>query len=379
MKQTLRSKGGLCPKPKPMIHLFYKLFLTLIVVLVSCVCSRAQVSASSPEAGPAAGAVEGIKPLKIGDTIPDALWNLPLQMVKAGQEGSTTVTLNDYKGKLIILDFWATWCGSCIKSLDKLNTLQDDLLKDLFLLPVSKEKGNKVRAFLEKKRWHLPSVIDGDILTALFPHRTVPHVVWINKGKVEAITDSRYTNEEFIRDFLNGKGIVENKFELLHFNKDKPDVLNLEGVRPLVVSVLTDHINGAPSYISFTPNRDTSSVFLINTSIVNMLKTVFSTDTVQLLVSDSLARAINYTARENGPDRSTQDWEEYSKSYTLRVSKALSKDQLWQLAQQDLAKFLNLYYGISIQLQREEISRSGIKEKTGREKKVLLVRETLKN
>jgi len=362
-----------------MIHLFYKLFLTLIVVLVSCVCSRAQVSASSPEAGPAAGAVEGIKPLKIGDTIPDALWNLPLQMVKAGQEGSTTVTLNDYKGKLIILDFWATWCGSCIKSLDKLNTLQDDLLKDLFLLPVSKEKGNKVRAFLEKKRWHLPSVIDGDILTALFPHRTVPHVVWINKGKVEAITDSRYTNEEFIRDFLNGKGIVENKFELLHFNKDKPDVLNLEGVRPLVVSVLTDHINGAPSYISFTPNRDTSSVFLINTSIVNMLKTVFSTDTVQLLVSDSLARAINYTARENGPDRSTQDWEEYSKSYTLRVSKALSKDQLWQLAQQDLAKFLNLYYGISIQLQREEISRSGIKEKTGREKKVLLVRETLKN
>ena len=46
-----------------------------------------------------------VKALKIGDTVPDititSVYNYP----------ASTIHLSDLKGKLVILDFWATWCS----------------------------------------------------------------------------------------------------------------------------------------------------------------------------------------------------------------------------------------------------------------------------
>src|SRR5690606_23472076 len=58
MKQTLRLRGELCPKTKLNIKILYTIYITFTIVLVSCVCARAQVSTSSQEAGPAAEAVK---------------------------------------------------------------------------------------------------------------------------------------------------------------------------------------------------------------------------------------------------------------------------------------------------------------------------------
>src|SRR5690606_22197853 len=66
---------------------------------------------------------QSITALNIGDQIPDALWNTPLQVINH-PDGKDYITLNDYRDrKLIILDFWATWCGSCIKNFPKLDSL----------------------------------------------------------------------------------------------------------------------------------------------------------------------------------------------------------------------------------------------------------------
>src|SRR5690606_32513427 len=116
-KRSLRAR-------KPYTSYLIPAATAAMILFCVCLVHAGQRGLTNPAATGVALSTDSIKPLKIGDTIPGALWNLPLQMVKAGQEGSTTVMLKDYKGKLIIIDFWATWCTPCVAMIPKVDSLQ---------------------------------------------------------------------------------------------------------------------------------------------------------------------------------------------------------------------------------------------------------------
>lgn len=182
----------------------------VISKILFCVClaHAGQRGLGTPAAASVALPTDSIKPLQIGDTIPETLWNLPLKMVKAGQEGSTIVTLDDYKGKLIILDFWATWCVSCIKYMPHMHSVADTVKADVVLLPSTSENIDVVQNFMRKTaspqmqalKSHFSSLISSTTINHYFPRTTIPHVVIIGRdGVVEAITLPAYITADNLK------------------------------------------------------------------------------------------------------------------------------------------------------------------------------------
>jgi len=48
-----------------------------------------------------------------------------------------TIKLSDYKGKVVIIDFWATWCGPCRRGIPDLVSIQKEFKNDLVIIGIS--------------------------------------------------------------------------------------------------------------------------------------------------------------------------------------------------------------------------------------------------
>src|ERR1700709_2704477 len=55
------------------------------------------------------------------------------------------------KNKLVILDFWATWCGPCVEELPFLDSVQQLFNGKLEVVPIAYETKDKVSSFLAGK------------------------------------------------------------------------------------------------------------------------------------------------------------------------------------------------------------------------------------
>ena len=100
------------------------------------------------------------------------------------------IKLNDYRGKLVILNFWATWCAPCREEMPHLDTLQSiNKLENLKIFPINvgKEKIEKAeKFFLELKIKNLDIYFDDSVkLANLFSLRGIPTSVIINKNGEE--------------------------------------------------------------------------------------------------------------------------------------------------------------------------------------------------
>ena len=116
------------------------------------------------------------------------------------------VNLADFKGKLVILNFWATWCSPCREEMPSLDDLQSngsfDNLK-IFPINISKEDTSKSESFFKELNIeNLDVYFDATItLAKQFSLRGVPTTILFNKDGNEfaRITGSiNFNDKEFI-------------------------------------------------------------------------------------------------------------------------------------------------------------------------------------
>ncbi|WAC39037.1 TlpA family protein disulfide reductase [Pedobacter sp. SL55] len=160
------------------------------------------------------GEGKGGAPLRVGDKLSETFWQQEHTFYSNGQ--TSKQTLEKYKGKLLILDFWATWCSSCLQKFVGLGQLQKAYAGDVAIVLVSKTRSDKdsekVRLSFDKhaKATGLSTVVGDEHLGRLFPHWQLPFYVWINaKGHVMAFSDSGLVNEASVAQVLNGKAKQE--------------------------------------------------------------------------------------------------------------------------------------------------------------------------
>ena len=116
------------------------------------------------------------------------------------------VELDDFKGKLLILNFWATWCAPCKEEMPSLDNLQSNTELDnlkIFPINIGREDLPKSKSFFkELKIKNLEIYFDAPItLAKKFSLRGVPTTIIFNKeGKEFAriIGSINFKDEEFI-------------------------------------------------------------------------------------------------------------------------------------------------------------------------------------
>jgi thiol-disulfide isomerase/thioredoxin len=91
-----------------------------------------------------------------------------------------TVKLSDFLGKVVVIDFWATWCGPCVRGMPVSVAVTKEYGDRVVFLPVDvddRESAEKVKAFAAKKGWDFPLYLGGKAVGSKYGVSGIPHTV----------------------------------------------------------------------------------------------------------------------------------------------------------------------------------------------------------
>lgn len=158
------------------------LILWLLVMLFSVLRCNAQVKA-----------------LRVGDTVPDVRFSNVLNYK------SSSLKISDFKNKVVVLDFWATWCSSCLAKFPEERELGRRMGDTLQIILVNAKNTHntheKVALFFEERRhlYDFPSIDEDTVLCKLIPGYTVPRFAWIINNRIVALPEPEELTEANIR------------------------------------------------------------------------------------------------------------------------------------------------------------------------------------
>jgi peroxiredoxin len=115
----------------------------------------------------------------------------PAPMFTLKDLNGNTVSLSDFKGKVIILDFWATWCPPCVKEIPHFVELYDQYNDREFVvvgISVDREGVGVVKSFVQKYKVDYPILMtDGQVEKAYGNIVSIPTTFVIDsEGKIRS-------------------------------------------------------------------------------------------------------------------------------------------------------------------------------------------------
>ena len=181
-------------------------------ILVFCftVFSLKDARPQSPEKSEAVSGSETIKPLLVGQQVPEEFWTKEHLFYVDGD--TVKKNLEEYRGSLLVLDFWATWCAICLHQMGAKQSLFSRFPDKANLLFVNPLETKDTYASILGQRERLSefsttpiftSIIEDKLIQQLFPNHIYPRYVWIGpRGNLIGLTTARFVTEENLKEML---------------------------------------------------------------------------------------------------------------------------------------------------------------------------------
>lgn len=285
-------------------------------------------------------------PLTLGQQVSDR------DLGKILRYKNNTARLGDFGDKVIIFDFFATWCVPCVAEFPRLDSLKKMFGDQLQIILVTYEDEEKVKTFFKTNRYaasvDLPVIVEDKYLKNLFPHKVVPHDVWIKKGIVKAITSPMYITSTNISKLLReGDLSLPIKSEDMNYTTDKPLFYRGNGGDPrniLFRSTLTKYISGLSGgqLFSIDSSQKTIRVNMIERSIYNLCKFAMEENGLNYFPDNSIRIVASnpQTIKLGKQDYEKWKWENCY-NYELQTP-LLSKKEISKLMLDDIRRYFNV-------------------------------------
>ena len=118
-----------------------------------------------------------------------------------------TVRLSDFRGEVILVNFWETECSYCVEELPYLQQVYDEWQEaGLVFLTISMgESPEKVAAFMQDNGYSFPVLLDTSLTAAIqYEAEEIPATFFIDEdGIIQAVKVGVFSSVEEIEDILN--------------------------------------------------------------------------------------------------------------------------------------------------------------------------------